>query len=111
MSKIKNALTIYRIQNLPIVRFWVEAIARVNYPTNIALLDFDNRSTFDIDNMVHRYSVSWVTCKVASFGLQTCIVGWNEHSVPGKRFDIYSFRLPCFKRMSNLSPNVIEVLA
>ena len=54
--------------------------------------------------MVHHYRVFWFTFKLASFGLQTCIAVWNEHPIPGKRFHIYSFRLPYFKRMSNFKP-------
>ena len=109
MLKIKkkciNNLAVFpQIQNLPIERFWLEANTRVNYPIKVALVDFDNRRIFDIDNMVHRYCVSLVTCKVASFGLQTCIAAWNEHPIPGKKFHIYGFRLPYFKRMSNFKP-------
>ena len=108
---INNLAFFPQIQNLPIERFWVEVNTRVNYPIKAALIDFDNRSIFDIDNMVHRYCVSWVTCKVASFGLQTCIAAWNEHPIPGKRFHIYGFRLPYFKECQILNSNVIEFFA
>ena len=70
---------------MPIERFWVEANTRVNYSIKAALVDLDNRKLFDMENMVHRYCVSWVTCKVAESGLQTCIASWNEHPIPGRR--------------------------
>ena len=64
---MNNLLFFPQIQNLQTERFWVEANTRVNYPIKAALVDFDNRIIFDIDNMVHRYCVSclpgilWIT--------------------------------------------------
>ena len=38
-----------------------------------------------MENMVHRYCVSWVTCKLAEYGLQIGIDSWKEHPIPGSR--------------------------
>ena len=74
---------------MPIESTWVEANTRVNYPIKAALVDLGNRKLFDMENMVHRYCVSWVTCKVGEYGLQTCIASWNEHPIPGRRITKY----------------------
>ena len=81
----------------------------MDYPIKAALVNFDNRNTFGIDNMVHRYYVSCITSKVASFGLQTCIAAWNEHP-SGTRGFIFMISDYHVRRMSE-STIVINVLA
>ena len=57
---------------------------RVNYPIKTALVEFENNSVFDMENETDKFCVSWVSCQVASYGLQFCIKSWNSHPVPGK---------------------------
>ena len=71
------------LQNLPIERFWVEVNNRVNYPIKTALVQFDNNNVFNMEDIVDSFCVSWVSCKIARFGIQTCISSWNQHPIPG----------------------------
>ncbi|XP_057293869.1 uncharacterized protein LOC130622420 [Hydractinia symbiolongicarpus] len=71
-------------RNLPIERFWVEVNGRVNYPIKSILVDMDNSLIIDMDNNIHKFCVSFVTCKVANFGLQTLVRAWNCHPIPGR---------------------------
>ena len=111
-KKCINILAFFpQIQNLPIEQFWIQANTRVNYPIKAPLVDFDNSSFFGIDNMVHCYCVSWVTCKVTSFRLQTYIAAWNEHQSLVKGFIFMVSDNHILKECQILSPNVIEVEA
>ena len=76
----------FLFQNLPIERFWPEVNARVNYPIKTALVELDNNRVIDMDNEAYKFCVSFVSCQVASFGLQTVIASWNEHPIAGKSF-------------------------
>ena len=56
---------------------------QVNYPIKTALIVFENNSVFAMENQTDKFCVSWVSCQVASYGLQVCIRCWNSHPVPG----------------------------
>ena len=62
----------------------MEVNTRVNYPIKTALVEFENNSVFDMENETDKFCVSWVSCQVASFGLQVCIRSWNSHPMSGK---------------------------
>ena len=62
----------------------MEVNTRVNYPIKTALVEFENNSVFDMENEIDKFCASWVSCQVASFGLQVCIRSWNSHPMSGK---------------------------
>ena len=62
----------------------MEINTRVNHPIKTALVKFENNSVFDMANETDKFCVSWVSCQVASYGLQVCIRSWNSHPIPGK---------------------------
>ena len=62
----------------------MEVNIRVNYPIKTALVEFENNSVFDMENETDKFCVSWVSCQVAFYGLQVCIISWNNHPIPGK---------------------------
>ena len=53
---------------------------RVNYLIKTALIEFQNNSVFDVE----KFCGSWVSCQIASYGLQVCIRSRNSHPIPGK---------------------------
>ena len=57
---------------------------RVKYPIKTALIDFENNSVFDMENETDKFSVSWVSCQVASYALQVCTKSWNSHPIQDK---------------------------
>ena len=57
---------------------------RVNYPIKTALVEFENNSVFDMENETDKFCVSWVSCQVASYGLQVFIKSLNSHPIPSK---------------------------
>ena len=71
---------------MPIERFWPEVNARVNYPLKEVLVDMDNNEVIDMDDNIHKFCVSQVTCLIASYGLQQVVHSWNEHPIPGNAF-------------------------
>ena len=62
----------------------MEVNMRVNYLIKTALIEFQNNSVFDMENKTDKICGSWVSCQVASCGLQVCIRSWNSHPIPGK---------------------------
>ena len=56
----------------------------VNYPIKTALVEFENNSVIDMENETDKVCVLWVSCQVASYGLQVCIRSWNNNPIPGK---------------------------
>ena len=56
----------------------------VNYSIKTALVEFENNSVFDMENETDKFCVSWVSCQVASYGLQVFIKSLNSHPIPSK---------------------------
>jgi len=65
---------------------------RVNYPIKHALVEMDNSRTIDMENEIHKFCVSSVTCLVAGFGLEKVVKSWNEHPIPGKQIHVFFIR-------------------
>ena len=40
----------------------------------------------DMEDNMHKFCVSQVTCMVAAFGLKTVIEAWNDHPIAVKLF-------------------------
>ena len=71
---------------MPIERFWVEVNVRVNYPIKRILVEMNkNDDSNDMNDDIHKFCVSFVSIQVASFGLETAVVSWNEHIIPGNK--------------------------
>ena len=66
-------------------RIWPEVNARVNYPIKQILVEMDNDLAVDMNNEIHKNSVSSVACLVAGFGLKRVVLSWNEHPIPGNQ--------------------------
>ena len=60
-------------------RLWVEVNNRVNYPIKRSLIDMIESQQLDLDNPLHKYSVSWCTIRIANVGLKLLVQSWNEH--------------------------------
>ena len=75
---------------MPVERFCAEVNARVNDPIENALVQIDNTEVFDVGHELDRYCVSYVSCKVARFGLTRVVNSWNEHptAVIYRKFEI-----------------------
>ncbi|XP_057294025.1 uncharacterized protein LOC130622575 [Hydractinia symbiolongicarpus] len=71
-------------QKLPIKRFWVEVNCRVNHPLETVLVFMANEEIIDMSNDCVKFCVSFVSCLVASYGLQIVISSWNNHPIPGR---------------------------
>jgi len=68
-------------KNLPIERFWKEVNTRVNYPIKTALVHLDNSNVINLDDELHKYCISWLTCIVSSYGIKICTGSWNKHPI------------------------------
>ena len=56
----------------------------MNYPIKAALVILDNNGIIDMENELHKFSVSCITMGVAKYGLSLVVNSWNSHCIPGK---------------------------
>ena len=65
-------------------RVWVEVNSRVNYSLKEALNDLVEANAIDLDDEAVKFSVSWVTMRVARAGLRIMMDAFNNRRIPGK---------------------------
>ena len=73
------------MQNHAIERYWPEVNRRVNYPIKSCLIQMEEHGDFNLDSMVHRYCVSWISLNVAVVGIRYFVGAWNSHYIPGEK--------------------------
>ncbi len=61
---------------------WVEVNIRVNYPLKRLLIDMVEIEEINLDNGLHKFSVSWVAIGVVNAGLKPFVESWNNHLLP-----------------------------
>ena len=71
-------------QNHRAERIWPEVNSRVNYPIKSVLVRMEAEELIDMQNEVHKFSVSWVTIRVIASPIAAFVSAWNSHTVPGR---------------------------
>ncbi len=46
-------------------------------------MEMDESGLFDIENVVHKFCVSWVALRVCQVGTTLFVQAWNNHRIPG----------------------------
>ena len=65
--------------------------SRVNYPVKQCLVQMEEYGEFDIENLVHKYCISWLTytIRVTQVGTSLVVQSWKSHHIPGQTSDEY----------------------
>ena len=63
---------------------WPEINSRVNYPVKVVLISIKNEEMINMQNLMHKVSVSWVTIHVVTSPIQSFVRAWNCHWIPGQ---------------------------
>ena len=61
-------------------------------------MEMDNNTEIYMNDDVHKFCVSAVSCLVAGFGLRKMVQTWNSYSIPG----IHLFDTVFYKNHENL---------
>ena len=64
-------------------RIWVEVNTRVNYPVKAVLLEMLEQGSMNLEDLLHKFCISWFSIKVVSVGIDLFIKSWNNHPIPG----------------------------
>ena len=64
-------------------RHWVEVNSRVNYPLKAALVMMEENGLIDMDCLLTKFCVSFMTTKLSQVGIQQHVHPWNHHTIPG----------------------------
>ena len=63
---------------------WVEFNTRVNYPVKRVLMDMVDSGDINMDDLMHKFCVSWFSICVVNVGVTHLIKAWNNHTIPGQ---------------------------
>ena len=63
---------------------WVEFNTRVNYPVKRVLMDMVDSGDINMDDLMHKFCVSWFSICVVNVGITHLIKAWNNHTIPGQ---------------------------
>ena len=63
---------------------WIEVNNSINYPLERLLIDMVENEEINLDNGLHKFSVSWVAIGVVNAGLKLFVESWNNHPLPSK---------------------------
>lgn len=92
-------------QNHRAERVWPEINSRVNYPVKAVLISMENEEVIDMQNPLHKFSVSWVTIHVVASPIQSFIRAWNCHRIPGQAGGIPNSLAQLTTQISALHPS------
>lgn len=57
---------------------WVEFNTRVNYPVKSILMDMVDSGVINMDDLMHKFCVSWFSIYVVNVGITHLIKAWNN---------------------------------
>ena len=69
--------------NYVVERFWPEVNSRVNYPIKKILLKIVDEYDCDLNELIIKHSLSFISCNLARGPFQHLVQFWNYHRVPG----------------------------
>ena len=98
-------------QNHRAERLWPEINSRVNYPVKAVLISMENEELINMQNPLHKFSVSWVTIHAIASPIQSFVAAWNCHRIPGQRGGIPNSLAQLTSQISGLHPSHVPSVA
>ena len=94
-------------ENLRAERLWPEVNSRINYPIKAVLVRMETEELIDMRDSLHKFSVSWITIRLAASPVAAFVNAWNSHTIPGRRGGIPDVLAARAYQISLLTPSQV----